>query len=279
MGNESTSTSSPGYDKLSGETQHDNPMSFEGLGLDTNDSLETTEVTPEKSVVAQTAQTPTAPAAQAPVVPPVAQQPQAQPVAQATVQAQPTEVTSQPQSLESVIQAFATNEAEMTNQLAANFAIDPALAEELETNYAQAVPKLLASTFVKAVHTSLQYMQQYVPQIVEKSQAEARAYQEAEKAFFGQFPDLNVSNHGNDIQSFARAFVSHNPKITRDELFTLVGNAVRGKYGLTNQVQAKPPVSQAQRPFAPAGNSAPISLPVAQTEVSPFWGLGQEHET
>lgn len=254
-------------------------MSFEGLGLDNEDSLETPVVEAPKAAPAPAAQTPTAPAAQAPVVPQVAQQPQQQPEAQAPVQAQTTEVASQPQSLESVIQAFATNEAEMTNQLAANFAIDPALAEELETNYAQAVPKLLASTFVKAVHTSLQYMQQYVPQIVEKSQAEARAYQEAEKAFFGQFPDLEASKHGKDIQAFARAFVAHNPKITRDELFASVGNAVRAKYGLTGQEQNRPAAPSAPRPFAPAGNSAPISLPVAQSEVSPFWGLGQDFET
>lgn len=278
----SAAPSPSNYDVLSGETSHDPDNSFEGLGLDSVENLETSElaapapkapaVQPQQPVVVQPAQPPQVPQQQ------TAQQPQVPATTEAQPAAQTTEVEAQPPSLDSVLKSFETRGPEIAQALASEFTIDPALAQELEENYAQAVPKLLSTVFVKAVQTSLSYMQQFVPQIVQQNQMQQAAYAAAEQKFFKQFPELNVSSHGNAIRMYAKAFASQNPGLTQDDLFSLVGNAVRTKFGLVGQPAPAQPQAQRQSAFVPAvGGGAPALTPAPDS--MPFWGLGQDFDT
>ena len=284
------STSPSNYDKLSGETSNDPDVSFEGLGDDFDTNVEfsetkSTSVKPTVPVPVQTQQTATQPVKAAPTqAAPQAEPPQ--PPAQVPAvdppkpTAQMTEVDpSQPLSLDALIGQFEANSQAMADQLAPSFAIDDALAAELDTDWRGAMPKVLAKTFVNAVQTSLQYMQMYVPQIVSQAQAQENAYREAETSFFSKFKTLDRSKHGNDIRAYARAFAQANPGLTRDQLFDFVGNAVMAKFGLVGQ---QPPVPgnqppARQMPFSPAASSAP-AMNVTVTDVNPFSGLGMDFD-
>jgi hypothetical protein len=261
-------------------------MSFEGLGLEVLEETSETSATP-------------APAAKPPVqvpqpvVPQQQQQPQAAPQAQppqpaqaeaapAQPAAQQTEAPSQPPTLDSTIDAFNQNLPAIADSLANEFVIDDVMAQELEADFRTAVPKLLSQVFTKAVHTNLQYMKQFIPQMIQQERALQSMYQEAEKKFFGKFTQLNAATHGKDIRAYGAAFVAQNPKLTQDELYNLVGSAVMAKHGILPGTQAPPkvPPNTPAAAFVPVGNSAPAAPPpAAGQDGSQFWGLGQDFDS
>lgn len=285
--------SNSGYDKLSGETDHDPDMSFEGLGLATiEDTVSETGVqpavkppvvppvqTPQSVVTQPQTQQPQAPQAQQPPQPQATEPQQTQPPAQAP------QATSQPETLDSVISAFEQNLPAIADNLAQNFAIDDVMAQELETDFRTSVPKLLSRVFAQAVQTNLMYMRQFIPQMIQQDRVMQAAYKDAEDAFFGKFKQLDRTKHGADIRSYGAAFYAQNPKLSRDELFNLVGAAVMAKHGIIagaapqQPVPPAPPRGPAQA-FVPVGNSAPAAPPQLQPrDGNEFWGLGQDFDS
>lgn len=262
-------------------------MTFEGLGLDTIEEKIETAITPavKPPVVPVQTQQPTAtqPQQTQPQVPQAQQpqQPEAQPAQAQQPPAQTPQATSQPETLDSVISAFEQNLPAIADNLSQNFAIDDVMAQELETDFRTAVPKLLSRVFAQAVQTNLMYMRQFIPQMIQQDRVMQAAYKDAEDAFFGKFKQLDRKTHGNDIRSYGAAFYAQNPKLSRDELFNLVGSAVMAKYGIVPGAPPQlptPPRGPAQA-FVPVGQSAPAAPPSTQPQPgSEFWGLGHDFE-
>lgn len=225
---------------------------------------------------------PATPPAPAPAVPPVGEQ-------AAPAQAVPPQAgdTQPSDPVDAVLAEMQTKEKELFEKILPAFAISPELAAELEENAIAATPKLLAKTFMHSVSTSLRYMQQIIPGMVQRQIAQATAARAVEDEFFGQFKKLDRTKHGADVISFANTFRQQNPQITREALFSRVGAAVMAMHGITPeaaaavvaQVTGQPPAPApaAPAPFAPAlGGSVVASSPV----VSPngFAGMGQDYD-
>jgi hypothetical protein len=167
-----------------------------------------------------------------------------------------------------------TKEQELFQKILPAFALSPEMVAEMETDAVNAVPKVLAKTFMHSVSTSLRYMQQIVPKMIEREVARIRASDETEKAFFGKYSQLNPKDHGQDIIAFANMFRQQNPQMTRDELFDRVGAAVMAMRGIApaahvatqpGVVSAVPVPSVAPAPahFVPAqGGSVVATQPV-----------------
>lgn len=179
---------------------------------------------------------------------------------------------------EAILHAIQTKSADFIEALAPSFAVSPELAVELEADYAAAVPKLLANVYMKSVASSVDYIQKLVPPIIDRHLAQANAHRAAEEEFFGQFPGLNRKSHGADIVALGKAFTAANPKITKEQLFQLVGAATMAKHGIAPGVRPPAPVSRAAPAFTPAATSAPQV--VHQTPVSDnlFDGMGRDYE-
>jgi hypothetical protein len=280
--------SSSGYDKISSETSSDPDTGFMGLGDDYESSLDDLPasipaVSTKPPVAAQPPQVPAtppvAPAAAAPQPPAAPAAPDAgtQPPAEApAATATPTDVP--PADVDSLIAAFDSQAAEIFQQVAPQFNLTPEQITELETDAANALPKLLATTYMKSIKTAMTAMQQLVPQMIQKTIAQQEAGREMESAFFKQWNQLDRSKHGNDIRMFAKTFSAANPRMTQAELFSLVGAAVMAKNGLAMSPTAPAAAAQPAMGFTPAVASAPVTHQKPVDDSNPFSGMGRHFD-
>ena len=251
--------------------------SFAGLG---NDFDPSTQI-PETLVPAAAAPTVQAPPQAAPTAPvaPVAQAPQASPAGQQAPQELPAgnqSTEAQPVTIDSVLQAIQTGGQALADQVIPAFAISPEQMEALNTDVQTEIPKLLASTYLRAVSTSMEYMKILIPTMIQQYNMDTQLHTDAEKEFFGKFKTLERNAHGNDIKSYAAAFAQQNPGINRQQLFDLVGTAVMAKYGLVSQPTAPAPARP--QAFSPAVGSAPIVAQSTIEQANPFAGMGMDFE-
>ena len=271
-----------GFDVISNATSNDPDMSFDGLGQDFDESLETlpadVPVPPTPAVapapvapvaaVPPTPQVPAAPTAPS-ATPAVAPAATAEPPAPATEQT-PTDVP--PADVDGMLEMFNTRAADLMAQFVPQFQLTPEQTLELETDAAQAVPKLLAQTYMKSMQSALSLVKTLVPQMVQQTIQKDAVGREMETQFFKQWSQLDKAKHGKDISMYARMFSQTNPQMTQAELFSLVGAAVVAKNGLAAAPASAAPM--ATQPFSPSVNSAPVvhSQPVDASNA--FAGMG-----
>lgn len=262
-------------------------LGFEGMGLD-HDTGQLPAAAP-KAPPAAPVQSQTPPAASAAAQPQVpapaapaapAAQPPASAAAAPTAEAPQSTAEARPVTAEAILDAIAKDGPGFIEALAPQFAVSPELALELEADYAAAVPKLLANVYMKSTATAVDYIQRLVPAMIERHLTNARVHQEAEAEFFGQFPGLTKAKHGADIVSMAGAFQASNPKISKADMFQLVGAAVMAKHGVVGGQRPAAPAAHVPTPaFTPAG-SGPTTV-ISQTPVDGsnlFEGLGREYD-
>lgn len=255
---------------------------FDSMGQDFDSLPETLDVAPVKSEAKPAVQ------AQAPVAPPVVAQPIVQPpVVSATPtqeqlaaaargeQVQDSSQAAQPADIHAIINQLGGDTGDILSRIAPAFALNEEQITALELDASAEVPKLLAQTYMRAVTTSLQYMRELMPQMMQQYQNDQQIHQSAETEFFQKYPQLNRSAHGKDIITYSQAFAQANPNLTREQLFSLVGTSVMSKNGIV-PIAAKPATIRPQA-FSPASSSAPI---ISQSPVNenPFQGLGMEFE-
>lgn len=259
-------------------------------------------VPPPAAPAAQsTSQTPAAPQAASPQPPatpeaqpqpapaPAPAVPQAQPQAQPPAASNP-QVGAQPSDpVEAVLAEMQTKEAELYNQILPAFALSPELVAEMETDAVNAVPKVLAQTFMKSVSTSLKYMQQIVPHMIARAVAQRDASQAVERAFFGKFGQLNAEKHGADIVAFADMFRKQNPNISQEDLFARTGAAVMAMHGITpgtvasiaqqpGVVAVTPVNPQQPTPFVPAATGGAVVAKPQVADSTGFLGMGRDYD-
>jgi len=227
-----------------------------------------------------TPQTPQAPAASP--TPAAAQPPSPAPAPQEGAPSAPQ--ASVPSDPGQMLEMLEKNAKEVIDNLAASpqFALSNDEATLLETNPAQAVPRILARTYYQAVNATLAHINNLVPGMIDRHTRLMKAQQENEDAFYGKFPTIKKDLHGADVARFAQIFKQQNPQMTKDDFFAMVGAAVMAKHGLMNAPSAPAapvgatPSTPATPPFTPAKPGAAVrTTPI---EESPFSGLGQEWE-
>lgn len=276
---------------LSGETSNDPDEQFAGLGEEFDALVDLPIPTTTKPAAAPAPTAPVAPATSPATVaaPSVQSQPSEAPAPASAVPGEPKKDAAAAAETGTEVQAGSVDEAlsaiqnmggEIFQQVVSQFALSPEQVTELETDAVAAVPKLLASSYIRSVQTSLAYMKQMVPTIIQRYMAEDAMARAAESEFFSQWKSLDRAKHGEDIRSFAKMFHQANPKISRKDLFSMVGSAVMAKHGIAAAIPTPPPasVSPAVPGFAPAAAGAPIVHSTPILDENPFMGLGREFD-
>jgi len=161
------------------------------------------------------------------------------------------------------------------------FKLSPEEMNALEIDAVGTIPRLLAKVYYEAVTASLNHIQNFVPQMQAQFRNAEQANAEAEKVFYGAFPQLDKAKHHEDVMMFAQMFRSTNPNLSREDFIAGVGAAVMAKNRIapaaTNgkgpTVNPKP---AATTPFVPAQAGATVK--VTPEEPSPWAGLGVDFE-
>lgn len=212
---------------------------------------------------------PPAPAQEA-VVPPVeqAQPPVSQPQVQPQAAQPPAPPTDQSPSLDpadlgTLARSMQMNEAALVEALLPRFQLSAEDVKAIDEDFATAIPKLMAKTFLFSQQNMLQLMEAAIPRIVNQH-AMARATKEGnEKTFYGKFPQLSPDKHAQDVMTVARIYRQQNPHATREQAMDYVGRMVMTMHGLAAQATAAPAARPA--PFVPAhgggGNVSMSKLP------------------
>ena len=253
--------------------------SFDNLG--SADDLDSVEIPAETVAAPEQAAPPTQPGAPQPATAPAPAQ-AAQPTAPTPPQqAQPTapaqatgEDYSSPQGL---VQQLSQHRDAVLSALAADrFKLSQAEVTALDTDAVGAIPGIMARVYYEAMQSTLLQMQALVPKLVQQVIDVQRSHDEAEKGFYDKFPALTRGRVHNDVLSMAAMFRNMNPRITRDELFALVGAAVAAKHGVN---LATPPANGGrppQAPFVPARSGAHVKV-IPEAE-NPWAGLGKDFD-
>lgn len=119
-----------------------------------------------------------------------------------------------------------------------------------------AIPRLTARVYVDAVVTSIQRVQQALPNIVTQIVSEREESRNAEEAFFQQWPQLR--EHKDTVTRIAAAYRQINPDMPQDQFMRDVGVQAMVMLGL--RAEEKPSQPKA-RPFRPAARKkAPSTL-------------------
>lgn len=206
-------------------------------------------VTPAPAPVAPAA-APPAPAAPAPAVP------AATPEAPAAVPAAPAAAPEvKPLTMEDIQKNYRESRANAEQLLAtAHYAITPELAEELDTNMASAIPKLMAKVYMDSTTAAVSHMVTHLPQMIHAVIEGQKNAGEAETEFFKVWPQLQEQKDA--VIKFGQAYRQMFPNASRSEFIQNVGAQVVvalklpvGGTPTAQQQQAAPSVA----PFVPAG--------------------------
>jgi hypothetical protein len=227
-------------------------------------------VTPEVAPAA-----PQAPPVQTPPAPPPAGQQQAEGQVAPSAQPAPTPGQALPQGggldtfdPSSLSQHLAANEDAAVQFTAENmFKLSPEEVEALETNMAEAVPRLMARAFVKSQLNALSQMARIVPAMIQRQTEMLKRNSDNETRFYGRWPDIKADKHGDMVRKYAAVYRQMHPNTTLEQMIEDLGPMVMMAARVVPQVggQAANPVSRPSTtngrappppPFVPAGSGA-----------------------
>lgn len=193
-----------------------------------------------------------------------------------------TPAGQQPLSPQAMLNQMLQNRDALVTTLAEKrFGLSPADAEAMEKDALGHIPKLLARTYFDAYTSAVNFVNQQVPSMIQSHLTEAKADSDAESAFYREFPGLDPTKHGSDVQQYAVAFRQMNPKASLEDAIKFTGAAVAARHGIGNPKQAPSTSGNGARaasprrtpPFAPAGGTRTVvSTPVESA--NPFEGIG-----
>lgn len=160
------------------------------------------------------------------------------------------------------------------DELAGQYQLSEEEAEQFVTEPEKVVPKLAAIIHARVMEETLQtvaqnmqaYMQaafQQAPDMVTGAVSIAQQRQDAETAFFTEFPDLK--DHGGSVAQAIKMVKAapENQGISSEDLIVKAGNMTRAMLGLL--APAKAPAAPAQKPFTPAKPGASsVNQPAAE---------------
>lgn len=228
---------------------------------------------PEPQATPPAAQTPAAaqPAPQA-----VPQQP-AQPAAAPQA---PTAPQSKRQELDEAIGGFKDGFDDLAKWAQGElFTLSPEDLDALSTDAASVIPNLMAKTYTRAVLASLNFIKNFVPDMIAQEHTRltgvAKRTNEAETQFWSAWPQLNSKDHGEAMKSWAQAFRMQNPKATREQAIDFVGRALMTQFGIQAQA-AKPQAAVRAQPFQPARPGGHAHTPPPPAD--PYAGMDQDFD-
>lgn len=241
--------------------------------------------TPAAPTAAQPPATQAAPAAKAdPAQAPVNDGAQAQPSPSAQPPAAPAERTdsSGPPTLEGALELIQKPEA-IVAFAEDFFKLDEATMEELNTDAAKALPKLLARTFAIAHASALSAMQQFVPNLIDARTAGYRAAEGAQTQFFDAFPALKDPQFKDDILAAIAIARQRNPNQKRTDVIQFVGKMVSAMHGVPMPgapAAAAPRGPAPPPPYVPhvGGNGGAIPTQLAVGDETGFEGMGRDFD-
>lgn len=173
-----------------------------------------------------------------------------------------------PQTFE---QAFESNRVALEQHIASTIlAINDADRDELATSADTFIPKYAAKVLSTAISSVHRQIQQFVPSMVAEGiqsyLAAEKANASAEEQFFSKWPSLKGQDE--KFEPLLRAFITANPKASRESVIDSVGIMAHQALGIPFPVPgppAKPAKAKTPPPFVPAGGGLPgnaVSQPV-----------------
>jgi len=170
------------------------------------------------------------------------------------------------------------------NHLSENvFKMSPQELEELETNVAGSVPKLLAKTVMFMQTQNLMQLGRIIPLMIQRHGEVNTRHSKNVDAFYAAWPSIDKSKHGDVVQKTAIAFRQLNPEVPTDKMIETLGPILLSMLNLpmvqmtraggTQVARQQPPQNaRGNGAFQPA---APGAVSVHQTPVAdPFGYLG-----
>lgn len=220
----------------------------------------------------------------APQVPPTPT-PQPQTTPQPGASAPPVELSpSDPAAIADAIQA---NRADVIAHLAnTRFALSPEEVTELETDAAQAVPKLMAKAYLEAQMSMQRFLAQAVPGMIQKFTSTDKENSKVENQFFEAHKnlglDMNNASHRQTAIRVAGMYRQMNPQMPLPQLIADVGPMVALALKLApptggTQPQTAPSAPRGGTPFRPAVGGGGGASP-APAAVSEWAGLGATYD-
>ena len=265
-GSSDASSSSPpqtSSDQLSDADGSDGASSdfFSGMGSDHSDERISESALPEGSFAADGEQQPflASPATTTPVADRQEQTPASQPVSQQPSQEQQSQQPAQPErpldfarDPAQFLQVMSQQEADVVGHLAReHFQLSDEDAQEFETDYRNALPKLAAKVFYRTMAANLARMVELMPAMVAAHSQRQQQSEQLMGSFFKQWPMLNAQQHGKDIMRIGTVYRQMNPQASFEQFNADVGLMVAQSLGLLGQA----PTNRSQPPFRPAGNA------------------------
>ena len=182
-------------------------------------------------------------------------------------------------SPQGLVQQLEQHRGAVLNALAADrFKLSPEEISAIDTDAVGAIPHVMARVYYEAMQSTLLHIQNMVPQVVMNMIKVQKENDDVENSFYGQYKALDRMKHHGDVMQFANMLRGSNPKMSRADLFAMVGAAVMAKNGLTNPQpngnSGVPPRHAQPAPFVPATPGA--SVRITPEPDSPFSGLGRD---
>jgi len=230
---------------------------------------------PSIAAPAQVPQAPAAPGAQ-PLVPPAPAIPGVATAPEGTAQPGQSGASSpgqlDPANPLVLAEALATHEEAAIAHFAQQFSLSPQELELLETNVAEAIPRLLAKTAIRVQQTFLASMGRMVPQMIQRHQEVTRRHSTNEDKFYSAWPQIDRSQLGPTVNRLGALYRQANPNAPLDQMIQELGPFVMATARIPFQggVPAAAPGGAAGLVVQPAGGSSNGHAPPRTPPQSPF---------
>jgi hypothetical protein len=190
-----------------------------------------------------------------------------------------------------IAERLAANRDTIINDLAGNrfkVALTEGETKALEEDAIKALPSILsrlgAQLYYEMAMTSLNQIQNFVPQLAQQTVQSTSQFDRAENNFFAKWSniDRNNADHVRATAFFSDSFRKQNPSATEQQAIDEVGRMVSAYLGLPapqaqrSATPARP--NGAPRPFAPAGGGGVAPAAPRTTAASDWSGMGQDFD-
>lgn len=151
------------------------------------------------------------------------------------------------------------------------FKLSPEEIEALESNTVEAIPKLMARSFIQAQKNMFQQMARLIPAMMMKQTKALEKHASNEAKFYARWPDLKPEVHGSVVQQYAAVYRQMNPQAKLDEMIEALGPMVMMASKVTPTLS--PATPQPVRPASPmAANGSRPPQPSPFTPAGPVSG-------
>lgn len=153
-------------------------------------------------------------------------------------------------------------------------------AEAFNEKPEEVLPKLAARLHYDAMLSNYNAVMAALPSVVQQVMEASRVANEAETAFFGEWPELKDPKYATAVKSAVRAYRSSKPDATREDVIKGAGTLAMVQLGLERKPQQQAPQTPTAprtlppKPAAPSGSAPTPPSRTPQEEDNVFAELG-----